>query len=105
MSHLVNRGQFWEGELVISKQKKGLHWPAQVVKVDPEHRLKDRRYTVRHFVTDKTEFLDKKHLFPYKENREMRETYKDLFDFVKAWEMIEEEFISQHPECDCACYH
>lgn len=97
ISHLVDRSQFWEGELVISKKKKGLHWPAQVVKVDEDHRLKDRRYNVRLFGTGKVEFVDKKHLYPYKENRGLREEYKDIFDYVNAWEIIEEKFVSENP--------
>ena len=98
ISHLVNRSQFWEDELVIAKHKDKLHWPAKVVKVDHEIALNERRYSVRHFVTGETEFLAKKKLYPYKENRAIREAYQDLFDFVKAWEQIEERFVSEFPE-------
>ena len=98
ISHLVNRSQFWEDELVIAKHKDKLHWPAKVIKVDHEIALNERRYTVRHFYTNETEFLAKKKLYPYKENRAIREAYKDLFDYVKAWEEIELRFLSDFPE-------
>jgi len=103
VSHLVNRSQFWEDELVIAKHKNKLHWPAKVVKVDHATALNERRYSVRHFVTDEVEFLAKKNLYPYKENREIRQAYQDLFDFVKAWEEIEEKFVSEFPHLAVPC--
>ena len=103
-SNLVKRNEFREGELVISKLKNEFHWPAQVCRVDEEVDLKQRRYIVRHFVTGKNEFLSTKHLFPYKQNRKIKEIYKNWFNYVKAWEKIEEEFVSRYPESDCcAC--
>ena len=91
-ANLLDRSEFWEGELVICKQSDKQHWPAQITKVDQNASLNSKRYTVKHFVTGKVEVVNKKHLFPYKENRDFVDNYQEIVDFVHAWREIENEF-------------
>ena len=91
---LIDRSEFWPGELVICKQSDKQHWPAEITKVDQNAPLNSKRYTVKHFVTGKVEVVNKKNLFPYKENRDFVDNYKEIVDFVHAWREIEDEFKS-----------
>ena len=93
-ANLQDRSEFWDGELVICKQRDKQHWPGQITKVEQSAPLNSKRYTVKHFVTGKVEVLSKKHLFPYKENRDFVDNYQDIVDFVHAWREIENEFKS-----------
>lgn len=101
-SSMVKKNEFFECELVISKVKKELPWPARIERVDEQVELDQRRYIVRRFVTGEKLFLGKKHVFPYKQNRKIKDNYKKWFTYIKAWEKIEEELVSRYPEC---CYY
>lgn len=97
-SSMVKKDEFFEGELVISKVKKELPWPARIERVNEQFELDQPRYMIRRFVTGEKFFLGNKHVFPYKKNSKIKDNYKNWFTYVKALEKIEEEFVSRYPE-------